>query len=222
MLCPSSSSPVDARYARGIGTAVPTILDPDARLVAAMADGSQGALAQLYMVHQPAMHRIAYALVREHADAEEVVSDTFVQAWRESAAFDGKRGCVGAWLTVIVRSRSLDLIRARDRREAARDRATALARADEPVRCHGGANQPDVTVLIEAQERSAALRRVIRELPPPQREAIELVFLTNVPHARAADQLCLPLGTLKTRVRLGLRRMRELLESVPNCDSPRT
>jgi RNA polymerase sigma-70 factor (ECF subfamily) len=177
-----------------------------------MADGDPDAAAALYSACAAPLLRIAYAIVRERADAEEVVSDTFAKAWRDSASFDGARGSVVGWLTMIVRSRSRDYVRARMRRERAHDRAEGLAVVDTTAINVGWSTEWDVARAVETQERDATIERVLLQLPEKQREAIELVFLQSVSHTTAADQLGVPLGTVKTRVRLGLRRMRVLFD----------
>ncbi len=188
------------------------VVDPHASLVTRMADGDQDAAAALHTACAAPLLRIAYAIVREQSDAEEVVSDTFAKAWRDSASFDCARGSVVGWLTMIVRSRSRDYVRARMRRERAHDRAEVLAAVDTTAINLGWSTGWDVARVVETQERDATIDRVLAQLPEKQREAIELVFLQSVSHTTAADRLGVPLGTVKTRVRLGLRRMRVLFD----------
>ena len=195
----------------GYGQATPTI-DPHASLVARMADGDDGAAAALHHACYPPLLRIARLIVRENADAEEVVSDTFAKAWRDSANFDSARSSVAGWLTMMVRSRARDLVRARMRRANAHDRAEACAAFDTTDVNRGGSTEWDAARMLETKELEATLARALSALPARQREAIELVFLESVSHTTAADQLGVPLGTIKTRVRLGLRRMRVVLE----------
>lgn len=201
----------DARTARAPATPQGAGFDdPHASLVTQMVAGDHAAAARLHAVCLAPLLRIAYSIVREHADAEEVVSDTFAKAWRDAACFDAARGTVVGWLTMIVRSRSRDFVRARSRRDRTRDRAAVLAAVDTTDVNIGWSTEWDVERAVEYRERVDVLLRVLTQLPEPQREAIELVFLRGVPHALAAGQLGVPLGTVKTRVRLGLRRMRIL------------
>ena len=186
--------------------------DPHALLVTQMADGNQGAAAALHDAFFAHLMRIAYRIVRERADAEEVVSDTFAKAWRDSASFDGARGSVTGWLTMMARSRARDLVRVRARRDRAHDRAEAHAAVDSIPVSIGWSTAWDITGRLETEERELALSLALLTLPDKQREAIALVFLQNTSHTIAADQLGVPLGTVKTRVRLGLRRMRTELE----------
>jgi RNA polymerase sigma-70 factor, ECF subfamily len=156
--------------------------------------------------------RIAHSIVREYADAEEVVNDAFGKAWRDSANFDEARGTVSGWLTMIVRSRARDLVRARTRRALACDRAELDAAHDPTAVNMGWSTAWDSARAVESKELETALLRVLQQLPNSQREAIDLVFLQRTSHSFAADQLGVPLGTVQTRVRLGLRRMREALD----------
>lgn len=201
-----------ASSAPAFASAPAPAVDPHAPLVSRMANGDHDAAAVLYAACVAALLRIAYAIVCERADAEEVVSDTFAQAWRDSASFDGARGSVVGWLTMIVRSRSRDYVRARMRRERARDRAEALAAVDTTAINLGWSPEWDVVRAVETRELETTLSRALGQLPEKQREVIELVFLQSVSHTTAADQLGVPLGTVKTRVRLGLQRMRVLFD----------
>jgi RNA polymerase sigma-70 factor, ECF subfamily len=183
-----------------------------ADLVSRMADGDQDAAATLHGACYPWLLRISRSIVREYADAEEVVNDAFGKAWRDSANFDEARGTVSGWLTMIVRSRARDLVRARARRALACDRAEQDAAHDPTAVNMGWSTAWDSARAVESKELETALLRVLQQLPNSQREAIDLVFLQSTSHSLAADQLGVPLGTVKTRVRLGLRRMREALD----------
>ncbi len=189
-----------------------TVAEPAAVLVEKMADGDHTAAARLHAAFHADLLRVAQSMLRDAADAEEVVSDTFAKAWRESAHFDGARGSVAAWLIMMVRSRSRDVARARRRRERTHDRAEAQSAIDSAAVTMGWSTTWDVAREVESQELRRLLWRALWALPAVQRDAIELVFLQSVPHARAADQLGIPLGTVKTRVRNGLRQMRAVLE----------
>ena len=208
-LSPCAPAAIRARSAIGL---IITNADPYAALVENMADGDQNAAAALHEALHDDLLRVAQGMLRERADAEEVVSDTFAKAWRDSARFDGTRGSVIGWLTMMTRSRAHDVARARRRRESAHDRAEASSTADGRAVAMGTSTEWDVARTIASRELSMILGRALRILPSVQRDAIELVFLHGVPHARAADQLGIPLGTVKTRVRNGLRQMRMTLE----------
>lgn len=183
----------------------------DTALVQQMADGDERAVSRLYDEHSARLFGLALALVGEQADAEEVVLDTFTQAWRSAGTFDVARGSVRSWLTTIARSRSLDCIRARSRRHKAHERAGAEAAMDlveSGAMTQAGAQASD---SIEHQELHAQIAFALGHLPFEQRQVIELAFLGGSSHARVAEHLGLPLGTVKTRARSALRKMRTAL-----------
>ena len=184
----------------------PAIHD-DQSLVLAMARGSERAAALLYDRHGAIMYGLALRMVAEPADAEEVVLDAFAQAWRDAERFDTSRGSVLGWLTTIVRTRSLDAIRARGRRAKMIESASVLL--DEPAAMGEGVPSPDRAV--EDTERAVAVSTALRVLPEPQRHAIELAFFEGLTHQEVADRLREPLGTVKTRIRLGMLKLRDLL-----------
>ncbi|MEQ1689943.1 MAG: sigma-70 family RNA polymerase sigma factor [Gemmatimonas sp.] len=179
----------------------------DLSLVVAMATGEERAAALLSDRHGAVMFGLAIRMVGEAADAEEVVLDAFAQAWREAVRYDTTRGSVLGWLTTIVRTRALDTIRARGRRARMVDAATT--RLDEPAAMGEGAPLPDAAV--EGAERAGAVSSALRSLPDPQRRAIELAFFEGLTHQEVAERLREPLGTVKTRIRLGMLKLRDML-----------
>ena len=174
-----------------------------------MARGEERAASELYDRHAAVMFGLAVRMVGESADAEEVVLDAFSQAWRDAARYDTTRGTVAGWLTTIVRTRALDLIRARGRRAKMTDSAAAQS---EPAGMGEGFPEPDQRVVHG--ERAVALSSAMDTLPEAQRRAIELAFFEGLTHHEVAERLREPLGTVKTRIRLGMHKLRDLLESV--------
>jgi RNA polymerase sigma-70 factor (ECF subfamily) len=177
-----------------------------------MAAGEERGLGELYDRHGSGAYALALAIVREAADAEEVVADAFGQAWRTAAQFDPNRGSVGAWLATITRTRALDLVRARGRRSRALTRAaggdpTGLA---APLAAPGEA--PDRRV--ERNEAHALVGRSLAELPEPQRRVIELAYFGGLTQSEIATELHEPLGTIKTRMRAGMEKLRASLASL--------
>lgn len=180
----------------------------DDSLVRAMAQGDADAMARLYDRWSAALFGLALRITREKADAEEVMVDCFAQAWREAARFQADRGSVGAWLATIARSRALDLLRASGRRQ----RLVDSAQATSPGEAVGmGAHFASPSAHVEHDERSRRVRTALDALPPAQRAALELAYFEGLSQSEIADRLAEPLGTVKTRVRLGLRKLRELL-----------
>ncbi len=185
-------------------------LPSDFDLVLTMARGEEHAATLLYDRHAASMYGLALRIVGETADAEEVVLDAFAQAWREAARFDGARGSVLGWLTTIVCTRALDLVRARGRRVKATD--AAAHGLDAPAAMGSGFAAPDAQV--QDAETTGSVHGALQQLPAPQRVAIELAFFEGLTHHEVAERLQQPLGTVKTRIRLGMLKLRETLSAL--------
>ena len=188
----------------------------DNDLVAAMADGDERAASNLYDRHSSVMFGLAIRMVGEPADAEEVVIDAFGQAWRDAARFDSARGSVAGWLTTIVRTRALDLIRARGRRAKMTD--NAASQVDMPVGMGEGVPDPDRRV--SDNERAGAVSVALDALPEAQRRVIELAFFEGLTHHEVSERLAEPLGTVKTRIRLGMQKLRDMLTHLAPESAP--
>ena len=186
----------------------PTARTDDAALIDAMKRGDDRAVGILYDRHSPMVMGVALSIVRERADAETVVLDTFTQAWRDAARWDGTRGSVASWLLVLARSRALDLLRSTGRRA----KLTPVSVDDAPPIALVAEDAPsDPTRAVEAHERETQVASAMGELPAAQRQAIELAFFEGLSHAEIAERLAEPLGTVKTRIRLGMTKLRQLL-----------
>lgn len=181
---------------------------PDADLIAHAAAGEERAIAALYDRYGAVVYAIANRITGQRADAEEIVVEAFAQAWREAGRFEARRGSVAGWLTMIARSRALDLVRARSRRE----RITATAAADRPdVPLAMGDWRTDPGGAVDHAERRRRVREALQLLSAPQRQAIELAYFEGLSQSEIAERLQEPLGTIKTRVRLGMQKLRECL-----------
>lgn len=185
-----------------------TSVGTDRDLVARAARGDERAVAQLYDRFAGMLYAIAYRITGERADAEEVVLECFAQAWRDAPRFEAERGSVAAWLTMITRSRALDHVRSRSRRA----RATEGAAADDPGGAPAlGSWRSDPSEAVDSAERQVHVREALDALSPPQRQAIELAYFEGLSQSEIAARLNEPLGTVKTRVRLGMQKLREAL-----------
>lgn len=185
----------------------PTALS-DLDLIARAAGGDEQAVATLFDRYVYVLYAVAYRLVGQRADAEEVVLEAFAQAWRDADRFEGSRGSVAGWLTMIARSRALDLVRARTRRE----RITTSAATARPDVLPGMGNPgPDPSTLFDHTERRRQVQLALDGLSAPQRQAIELAYFEGLSQSEIAERLQEPLGTIKTRVRLGMEKLRHSL-----------
>lgn len=191
---------------------VPAPLHEDQKLVLAMSRLEERAAAQLYDKHSAAMFALAVRIVGETADAEDVVLDVFTQAWNSAARYDASRGSVLGWLTTMTRTRALDLVRGRGRRTKAVDNASRSL-GDDPVGV--AASAPSAVDVVELGERADAVTSAMAVLSGQQRNAIELAFFEGLTHSEIAERLGEPLGTIKTRIRLGMQKLRDVLRDVP-------
>ena len=167
-----------------------------------MTRGNQSALGELYDRHGRLIYSLALRVLRDQGDAEDVVQEVFLQAWREAARFDLTRGNVVAWLVMVTRSRAIDRLRRRQARPQLAAKSEPDGRVDD---------SPRADVQMEWQSRATEVRRALETLPLLQRVAVELAFFDGLTHAEIAEQLEVPLGTVKTRVRQGLLKMRDCL-----------
>ena len=187
---------------------VPTASETDRRLLDRISGQDEAALEQLYDRYSAVLYATALRIAGERSDAEEIVLDAFTQAWREAGRFRSARGSVIAWLTMMCRSRALDLVRARGRRL----RLVDAANASEPDATPGmGGAGPQPSHEVERIERRTEVARALRELTPPQRQVIELAYYDGLSHSEIAERLGEPLGTVKTRVRLAMQKLRDSL-----------
>jgi RNA polymerase sigma-70 factor, ECF subfamily len=168
-----------------------------------MAKGDQDALGEVYDRHGRLVYSLALRIVRDQSDAEDIVQEVFSQAWRQASRYDPSRGTVVGWLLTLARSRSIDRLRGRrSRPDPSVDEARLRALPDP-------ATPADDQVSWAGQ--AAQIRAALEGLSLLQRMAIELAFYEGLTHAEIAERLELPLGTVKTRIRQGLIKLRDRL-----------
>jgi RNA polymerase sigma-70 factor (ECF subfamily) len=173
----------------------------DEVLLARISRGDAAALRVLYDRCSARALSLALRVLGTRSEAEEVVQETFVQVWRQAASYDASRGGAMAWIATIARSRALDRLRTR----LAGDRA--VARSEEP----DAPAAPSPVELAAQRELRSQVMAALATLPQEQRSAIELAYYEGLSHSEIAERLGDPLGTVKTRVRLGLAKLTTLL-----------
>ncbi len=173
-----------------------------AELIRGVAAGDQQALATLYDTTSRTVYGLLLRILSDPSTAEEVLLDVYTQVWRQAGSYSAGRGKPMAWLTTIARSRAIDRLR-RGRQEQMH-----AAPLDEAVRASSGAG---VEECVLASEVSSVVRAALDELAPEQREVIELAYYGGMSHSEIAAARGLPLGTVKTRTRLGMMRLRQML-----------
>ena len=178
----------------------------DADLIALVTQGDQEALAVLYERYSRAVYSCSLRIVGDAQVAEEILQEVFVRAWQQGGSFQTARGSLITWLLSITHNLSIDEVRRRKRRPQ-------KAESEEPESIL--AALPDEGLDVEEEVWLSSLRTSIQEamlqLPAPQREAIELAYFQGLTQREIADTLGEPLGTIKTRMRLGMLKLREQL-----------
>jgi RNA polymerase sigma-70 factor, ECF subfamily len=167
--------------------------DSEESLVLRLQAGDHDALARVYDAYAPIVGALAQRILRDPGEAEEIVQEVFVQAWRQAGRFDRQRGTLGAWLVTMARSRALDRVRRRNVRQEA---------AEEIPR---GTASP-------GPEGTMAVRTALTGLNDDQRLALELAFYEGLTHSEIAKRLGQPLGTIKTRIRTAMLRLKDRLK----------
>ncbi|MDA0351200.1 MAG: sigma-70 family RNA polymerase sigma factor [Chloroflexi bacterium] len=180
--------------------------EEDAVLVAALATDEVGALEQLYDRYSALVFSVALRVLHDHALAEDVTQEVFLRIWRQPASFDPSRGRFISWISSVSRNRALDEQRRMSRRRRAEDqdedpvlRLPAEGRGDDPAH---------EAVLADDRRRIYA---AMLDLPEAQRLVIELAYFGGLTQTEIAERTGDPLGTIKTRIRLGMRKLREAL-----------
>ena len=189
VLGPSAAAPRDERMA-------------DQAALVRLARGDQSALAELYDRHARPIYSLALRILREQADAEDIVQEVFAQAWNQAARFNSSRGAVAAWLLMMARSRAIDRLRFDQRKKRVNTYPHSLGPTTDIV-------DPQQACLFEEQSR--LLRNALEVLTPEERKAIENAFFSELTYEQTARKLNQPLGTVKTRIRSGLGKLREAM-----------
>ena len=169
----------------------------DSDLIALVGKGDGAALMTLYDRYNRQAFGLAFRILSDAATAEEVVQDAFLALWRNATSFDTSRGAVKTWLLTIVHNRSIDRIRSAKSR---------VGQVELEVADYAGANTDpwdDVTDQLDGEQ----VRAAVAELPPDQRTAVEMAYFQGLTHQEISDRTSIPLGTVKGRLRLGLRKL---------------
>ena len=179
--------------------------DVDEGLLRRITAGDEDALAALYDRRIRLVFSLASRILDRQTEAEEIAQDVFTYVWRHAGQFDRRRGTVAAWLLILTRSRSLDRLRARRVRPDAAQPVDDRALEQLPARAE------DYERRLISEGDAARLRAALLALTPAEREPIELAYYGGLSQREIAERLGQPLGTIKTRVRTGLLRLRSAL-----------
>ena len=179
--------------------------DPQLALIQRVGRGDQAAFADLYDTIAPLVHGVVLKVVRDPSQAEEVVQEVFVELWRVAPRFDPARGTVTSWVATIAHRRAVDRVRSE---QSARNRvereSTRVERPHDDV-------ADSVVAVDQSQFDRRRVRRALDRLTSMQREAVELAYFSGYTYREVAVLLDVPEGTVKTRIRDGMIRLRDEL-----------
>lgn len=179
-----------------------------ARLARAVADDrDKAAFAELFDHFAPRIKSYLQRLGMENAQAEELTQEVMIVLWHKAALFDAAKSSLATWLFRVARNRRIDALR--------RDKSGLLDETDPALQ---PARPEAVDDLIGADQRDERIRHAMRQLPSEQLELIRLAFFIGLSHSQIADETGLPLGTVKSRIRLAFGRLRKAIEDDPGVD----
>jgi RNA polymerase sigma factor (sigma-70 family) len=174
---------------------------PDEALLALVAREDEEALAQVYDRYSRVAYGLALRVVRDPALAEDAVQEAFLTLWRAAGGYRSDRAKPSTWILTLVHRRAVDVVRREERRRA------APLETEEEQDAFGLATDEEV----ELTDRRRLVQEALRQLPDEQREALELAYYGGLTQSELAERLAVPLGTIKSRMFTGLRRLRDIL-----------
>ena len=177
----------------------------DAALVERIAGRDQEALRELYERYASLLLAVARRVLDDGSDAEEVLQEVFLQVWNQAGRYDTRRSSVSTWLVLIVRSRSIDRLRTRQ----VVDRTLAGLQQEN----RGAHTSPEGAASVWMDQRRERLRRELRGLPAEQRRVLDLAFFQGMTQSEISAATDIPLGTVKTRTLLAMKKLRQALEA---------
>jgi RNA polymerase sigma-70 factor (ECF subfamily) len=175
-------------------------------LITLTADGNQSAFSTLYDRSSPRVYGLAMRILGDQGAAEEVTLDVFVQVWLKASDFDRSRGSAVAWLLTIARRRVIDRLRSV---QSGRHHGDSVESLDSLDNLADEGHDPEMLTVLNERER--LVRKAISRLSDVQRECLLLAYFSGLSHVEIAARLGIPAGTIKTRIRLGMQKLREWL-----------
>ncbi|MDO8546832.1 MAG: sigma-70 family RNA polymerase sigma factor [Nitrospirales bacterium] len=176
-------------------------------LVARVAGGDQAAFEQLYEQSSPLLCTLVSRIVGHEGEAADLLQEVYLEVWRKASNYDHARGTPMAWLVTLARSRAIDRVRAL----GSRGKGVTASLDDTPA-SDLIASGADALELRAANERQALIWKALETLPLVQRQAIELAYYEGLTHVEISGRLNVPLGTIKTRIRLAMEKLRDGLQ----------
>jgi RNA polymerase sigma-70 factor (ECF subfamily) len=180
------------------------LLLADEDLISLIEANDAQAFATLYDRHSRAAYSLAYRMMGERHSAEDLVQDAFLKVWRAATSYRAERGSVRTWLLSIVHNRGIDQLRSQASRRRTQEKFEASAPKVQP-------NEPFAHSWANSQREQ--VREALRTLPSEQLKVLELAYFSGYTHVEIAEFLDLPLGTVKSRMRLGLKKIKDYFDS---------
>ncbi len=184
----------------------------DADLMRAIAEQEVGAFDSLYDRYHRLVFATAYRVLNDAGGAEDVVQDVYVRLWQRPDRYVEERGKFIGWLLSVTRNRAIDEIRSRGRRPISESQLGTREDTGSITDERPSESASKAFASAELVDQREAVRAALKDLPPDQRAAIELAYFKGLTQAEIAEVLPTPLGTIKTRIRLGMRKLRVALE----------
>jgi RNA polymerase sigma-70 factor (ECF subfamily) len=176
----------------------------DEDLISLIEEQVPEAFAALYDRHSRAVYSLAYRMMGERQAAEDLVQDVFLKVWRSAGSYRAERGSVRTWILSIVHHRGVDQLRSMASRRRTQDRVEATAPRSQPS---------EAFAETWRNSQRGQVREALDTLPPEQLKILELAYFSGYTHAEIADLLDIPLGTVKGRMRLGLKKIKSFFEA---------
>lgn len=178
----------------------------DGDLVRRMASGDKEACSKLYDRFSRPLYSVAFRILNDQAEAEDIVQDVFLTLWNKAGSFDIVRGSAFGWAVTLTRNRAIDRVRTRRRRSTLLSESVV-----EDVPGGSSSADPDSVDDLMLKEKATAVRAALSTLPREQVHALELAFFSGLTQQEIASRLSEPLGTVKARIRRGLLKLRDTL-----------
>jgi RNA polymerase sigma-70 factor, ECF subfamily len=185
----------------------PQQLEAEIALLRRIAQGDREGFEEFYDRFANLLFSIAYRILKDQGSAEDVLQDSFLKIWEDAPLYDPIRGKPLVWAALITRNKAIDRLRATLRRQRVHDRAQ-----NEPVQ-HNASDHRSSFEIIASGEAGRLVREAMQSLPDDQREAIELAFFESLTHFEIAHRLKQPVGTIKSRIRRGMIRLRDTVSA---------
>lgn len=181
-------------------------LASDAELLAAIAQGQEEALERLYERYARLSYALAYRLLHDSLAAEDIVQEAFLAIWRKAGTYQAQHGSVYSWLQAIVHHRAIDRLR------SAANRDQLYAPLEPEMEQQTLSAEPDACDQVWRDEQRRMVIAALAHIPAEQRQVIDMAYFGGYTHVEIAEMLHIPLGTVKGRMRLGLQKMKSLLD----------